>query len=126
MKKTRKVDAFFNFHLLVSVSRCQSFKVKRGEICKIPGCSVSPSAPGTPVPVRLPHYQGETFKQFIAYIYTGKVRTKACLGLVIFLFIFNNTKLELILRRLALCIQILYWISKEGNLVFVSQINKTI
>lgn len=49
--------------------------MKRGEICRIPGCSVSPSAPGTPTPVRLPQFQGETFKQFINYVYTGKVRT---------------------------------------------------
>lgn len=53
--------------------KCQSFKVKRGEICKIPGCSVSP-IPGSPTPVRLPHFQGETFRQFITYVYTGKVR----------------------------------------------------
>lgn len=60
-------------HRVILKARCQSFKVKRGEICKIPGCSVSLSVPGTPTPVRLPHYQGETFRQFITYIYTGKI-----------------------------------------------------
>lgn len=69
------------FHTIIFFSkqhfcyRCKSFQsVKRGEICRIPGCSVSPSAPGTPTPVRLPQFQGETFKQFINYVYTGKVR----------------------------------------------------
>lgn len=57
--------------------RCKSFQsVKRGEICRIPGCSVSPSAPGTPTPVRLPQFQGDTFKQFVNYVYTGKVRAR--------------------------------------------------
>jgi hypothetical protein len=40
---------------------------------------VSPSAPGTPTPVRLPQFQGETFKQFINYVYTGKVRAKSAI-----------------------------------------------
>lgn len=62
-------------HKVILKARCQSFKVKRGEICRIPGCSVSPSVPpGSPTPVRLPHFQGETFRQFIAYVYTGKVQ----------------------------------------------------
>lgn len=61
---------------IIPCYRCKSFQsVKRGEICRIPGCSVSPSAPGTPTPVRLPQFQGETFKQFVNYVYTGKVRT---------------------------------------------------
>lgn len=54
--------------------RCKSFQTaKRGEICRIPGCSVSPSAPGTPIPIRLPQVPPETFKQFMLYVYTGKV-----------------------------------------------------
>ncbi|XP_065204116.1 BTB/POZ domain-containing protein 9 isoform X2 [Planococcus citri] len=62
-------------HKIILKARCKSFQtVKRGEICKIPGCSVSPpSAPGTRTPIRLPHFQGETFRQFIAYVYTGKM-----------------------------------------------------
>ncbi|GAB0086729.1 BTB domain-containing protein [Sergentomyia squamirostris] len=53
---------------------CKSFQtLKRGEICRIPGCSVLPSAPGTPIPIRLPHLSPEVFKQFILYVYTGKV-----------------------------------------------------
>lgn len=55
--------------------RCKSFQTaKRGEVCRIPGCSVSPAAPGTPTPVRLPQAPPETFKQFLLYVYTGKVR----------------------------------------------------
>lgn len=46
---------------------------KRGEVCRIPGCSVSPAAPGTPTPVRLPQAPADTFKQFLLYVYTGKV-----------------------------------------------------
>lgn len=54
--------------------RCKSFQTaKRGEVCRIPGCSVSPAAPGTPTPVRLPQAPPETFKQFLLYVYTGKV-----------------------------------------------------
>ncbi|XKL69549.1 hypothetical protein PGB90_007318 [Kerria lacca] len=61
-------------HKVILKARCQSFKVKRGEICRIPGCSVLPAAPGSsPTPVRLPHFQGETFRQFITYVYTGKI-----------------------------------------------------
>ncbi|KAJ8931232.1 hypothetical protein NQ314_015876 [Rhamnusium bicolor] len=46
---------------------------KRGEVCRIPGCSVSPAAPGTPTPVRLPQAPPDTFKQFLMYVYTGKI-----------------------------------------------------
>ncbi|XP_026822518.1 uncharacterized protein LOC113560689 [Rhopalosiphum maidis] len=61
-------------HRIILMTRCKSFQsVKRSEICRIPGCSVSPSAPGTPTPIRLPQFQGETFKQFINYVYTGKI-----------------------------------------------------
>lgn len=70
------IGFFFNVGNIINFVkfRCKSFQsVKRGEICRIPGCSVSPSAPGTPTPVRLPQFQGETFKQFINYVYTGKV-----------------------------------------------------
>lgn len=31
-------------------------------------------SPGNPTPVRMPHAHPETFRQFINYIYTGKVR----------------------------------------------------
>ncbi|KAI5720274.1 hypothetical protein M8J77_004333 [Diaphorina citri] len=53
---------------------CKSFQTaKRGEICRIPGCSVATAAPGTATPIRLPNFQGDTFKQFISYVYTGKI-----------------------------------------------------
>lgn len=34
---------------------------------------MSPAAPGTPTPIRLPQAPPETFKQFLLYVYTGKV-----------------------------------------------------
>ncbi|GLH03612.1 Ring canal kelch homolog [Gryllus bimaculatus] len=61
-------------HRVVLMARCKSFQTaKRGEICRIPGCTVSPSVPGSPTPIRLPHFQPETFRQFIIYVYTGKI-----------------------------------------------------
>ncbi|XP_055907594.1 uncharacterized protein LOC129942603 [Eupeodes corollae] len=61
-------------HRILLMARCKSFKTaKRGEICRIPGSSVSPSAPGTPTPVRLQHVNCEVFRQFIVYVYTGKI-----------------------------------------------------
>ncbi|XP_022207548.1 uncharacterized protein LOC111064169 [Nilaparvata lugens] len=61
-------------HRIILMARCKSFQTaKRGEICRIPGCSVAPAVPGTPTPVRLPHFQGDTFQQFILYVYTGKI-----------------------------------------------------
>lgn len=61
-------------HRLVLMARCKSFQnLKRGEICKLPGSSVSPSAPGTPTPIRLPQLQGSTFREVLYYIYTGKI-----------------------------------------------------
>nr|CAD7588710.1 unnamed protein product [Timema genevievae] len=59
---------------LHQLQRCKSFQTaKRSEICRIPGSSVSPAAPGAPTPVRLPQFQGDTFRQFIVYVYTGKI-----------------------------------------------------
>ncbi|XP_053953391.1 uncharacterized protein LOC128860139 [Anastrepha ludens] len=61
-------------HRILLMARCKSFKMaKRGEICRIPGCSVSPAAPGTPTPVRLPHINPDVFRQFIVYVYTAKI-----------------------------------------------------
>uniref|UniRef100_T1JBN3 TLDc domain-containing protein n=1 Tax=Strigamia maritima TaxID=126957 RepID=T1JBN3_STRMM len=55
-------------------TQCKSFEnVKRGEICKIPGATVTPSAPGTPTPIRLPQFQGDVFREVLFYIYTGKI-----------------------------------------------------
>lgn len=58
-----------------SFYRCKSFQnAKRGELCRIPGSSVTPPAqPGGPAPIRLPHVQGSVFRQFILYVYTGKI-----------------------------------------------------
>uniref|UniRef100_A0A146KZ69 BTB/POZ domain-containing protein 19 n=3 Tax=Lygus hesperus TaxID=30085 RepID=A0A146KZ69_LYGHE len=61
-------------HRLIMMTRCKSFQTaKRGEVCRIPGSSVVPGAPGTPTPVRLPHVQPEAFRQFLQYVYTGKI-----------------------------------------------------
>ncbi|XP_059226976.1 uncharacterized protein LOC131998550 [Stomoxys calcitrans] len=62
-------------HRIIMMTRCKSFKTnKRGELCRIPGCTVSPAAaPGTPSSVRLPHVHPEVFKQFILYVYTAKI-----------------------------------------------------
>lgn len=60
--------------ILLFFNRCKSFQnTKRGEICRIPGCTVSPSAGSQPTPIRMPHVQPETFRLFIQYVYTGKV-----------------------------------------------------
>lgn len=62
-------------HKLILMARCKSFQnLKRGEICKIPGCTVSPVVPGTPTPIRLPnHLQGNAFQEVLYYVYTGKI-----------------------------------------------------
>ncbi|XP_034100191.1 uncharacterized protein LOC117565272 isoform X1 [Drosophila albomicans] len=65
-------------HRSILMARCKSFKTaKRGEVCRIPipGCTVSPAAPGTgtPTAIRLPHVNAELFRQFILYVYTAKL-----------------------------------------------------
>lgn len=61
-------------HRIILMARCKSFQnTKRGEICRIPGCSVLPSAPGAPSPIRLPHIEADIFRQFILYVYTAKI-----------------------------------------------------
>ncbi|XP_048487675.1 uncharacterized protein LOC105389031 isoform X2 [Plutella xylostella] len=53
---------------------CKSFQnMKRGEVCRIPGCTVTPPGGGQPTPIRMPHVQPETFRLFIQYVYTGKL-----------------------------------------------------
>ncbi|KAH1008247.1 hypothetical protein HUJ05_008816 [Dendroctonus ponderosae] len=42
-------------HRIILMARCKSFQIaKRVEVCRIPGCTVSPTALGTPTMVRLP------------------------------------------------------------------------
>ncbi|CAK1586549.1 unnamed protein product [Parnassius mnemosyne] len=61
-------------HRIILVARCKSFQnTKRGEICRIPGCTVTPSVGAQPTPIRMPHVQPETFRLFIQYVYTGKL-----------------------------------------------------
>ncbi|XP_067122453.1 kelch-like protein 1 [Centruroides vittatus] len=61
-------------HRLVLRMRCTSFQnVKRGEICKVPGSTVSPAPPGNPTPIRLPHAKPEVFRDVMFYVYTGKI-----------------------------------------------------
>ncbi|KAF8773482.1 BTB/POZ domain-containing protein 19 [Argiope bruennichi] len=66
-------------HRLILRARCTSFQnVKRGEICKVPGSTVSPAPPGTPTPIRLPHAKPEVFREVLFYLYTGKVILQDC------------------------------------------------
>ncbi|XP_055371995.1 uncharacterized protein LOC129605978 [Condylostylus longicornis] len=61
-------------HRIMLMARCKSFQTaKRGELCRIPGSTVSPAAPGSPTPVRLSNVNPDVFRQFILYIYTGKI-----------------------------------------------------
>ncbi|RVE51378.1 hypothetical protein evm_003933 [Chilo suppressalis] len=61
-------------HKIILIARCKSFQnTKRGEVCRIPGCTVTPSSSGQPTPIRMPHVQPETFRLFIQYVYTGKL-----------------------------------------------------
>ncbi|XP_052754582.1 BTB/POZ domain-containing protein 19 [Galleria mellonella] len=61
-------------HKIIMVARCKSFQnTKRGEVCRIPGCTVTPSVGVQPTPIRMPHVQPETFRLFIQYVYTGKL-----------------------------------------------------
>ncbi|XP_049874590.1 uncharacterized protein LOC126372757 [Pectinophora gossypiella] len=60
-------------HRIILIARCKGFQnTKRGEVCRIAGCSV-PSSNSSPMPVRLPHVQPDTFRLFVQYVYTGKL-----------------------------------------------------
>ena len=67
-------------HKLILAARCKSFQnLKHGEICLIPGSTVSPSpSPGAPSPIKLPHYNSDMFKHVMRYIYTGKIKLNDC------------------------------------------------
>ncbi|XP_020999865.1 BTB/POZ domain-containing protein 9 [Parasteatoda tepidariorum] len=66
-------------HRLIMRARCASFQnVKRGEMCKVPGSTVSPSPPGTPTPIRLPLAKPDVFREVLFYLYTGKVILQDC------------------------------------------------
>lgn len=79
------LTSFFFFYFLkwkkilknlfaITIFRCKSFQTtKRDEFCRIPGGTVSPSVPGNPTQIRLPHINANVFRQFILYAYTGKV-----------------------------------------------------
>ncbi|CAH2242565.1 jg14626 [Pararge aegeria aegeria] len=61
-------------HKIILFARCKSFQnTKRGEVCRIPGCTITPSVGTQPTPIRMPHVQPETFRLFIQYVYTGKL-----------------------------------------------------
>ncbi|XP_073968405.1 serine-enriched protein isoform X2 [Rhodnius prolixus] len=61
-------------HRLIMMTRCKSFQtVKRGEAYRIPGSIIASGAAGSPTHIRLPHFQPEIFRQFIQYVYTGKI-----------------------------------------------------
>ncbi|CAG0881812.1 unnamed protein product [Darwinula stevensoni] len=60
-------------HRLIFTTRCKSFQnLKRGEVCKIPGCSVGVPQ-GNVTPIRLPQFHPDNFRQVLLYIYTGKI-----------------------------------------------------
>lgn len=64
-------------HRIILRARCASFQnVKRGEVCKVPGSTVTPSPPGTPTPIRLPHSRVDVFRDVLFYVYTGKIALK--------------------------------------------------
>ncbi|KAB7503220.1 BTB/POZ domain-containing protein 9 [Armadillidium nasatum] len=58
-------------HKLILKARCKSIVETSGEVCAVPGSTVTPGNPHTTV--RLPHYHTNIFQQVMTYIYTGKV-----------------------------------------------------
>ncbi|XP_059469186.1 uncharacterized protein LOC132192950 isoform X2 [Neocloeon triangulifer] len=61
-------------HRLILAARCTAFQgIKRGEICRIPGTTVTAGTAGAPATVRLPHYSEANFRTFLIYVYTGKL-----------------------------------------------------
>ncbi|KAH6944017.1 hypothetical protein HPB50_001199 [Hyalomma asiaticum] len=53
---------------------CSNFQnVKRGEVCKVPGSTVTPAPPGSPTPIRLPHAKPDVFQNVLLYVYMGKI-----------------------------------------------------
>ncbi|XP_076316734.1 BTB/POZ domain-containing protein 9 isoform X2 [Tachypleus tridentatus] len=66
-------------HRLILRARCTSFQnLKRGEICKVPGSTVSPAPPGNPTPVRLLYAKPDVFREVLFYVYTGKIVLQDC------------------------------------------------
>ncbi|KAL5290500.1 hypothetical protein ACFFRR_010083 [Megaselia abdita] len=64
----------FYAHRLILMVRCKCFKTtKRGEICRIAGGSVIPETSGALTMIRLPYINPEIFRQFLRYVYTGKI-----------------------------------------------------
>ncbi|XP_064466201.1 uncharacterized protein LOC135377597 [Ornithodoros turicata] len=61
-------------HCLILRARCTNFQnLKRGEVCKVPGSTVTPAPPGSPTPIRLPHAKPDVFQSILMYIYMGKI-----------------------------------------------------
>ncbi|KAG4070335.1 hypothetical protein HA402_006477 [Bradysia odoriphaga] len=59
-------------HKILLMARCKSFQTaKRGEF-RIPSATVAPTTI-TPTPIRMPNVMPDVFRQFIGYVYTGKV-----------------------------------------------------
>ncbi|RWS31696.1 uncharacterized protein B4U80_01927 [Leptotrombidium deliense] len=53
---------------------CTSFQnLKRGEICKVFGTTVSLSTPGNPIPIRLPQVKPDVLRDVLFYVYCGRV-----------------------------------------------------
>lgn len=87
---------FNSYSILNSIFRCKNFQTtKRGEFCRISGSLVSPSTPGSPTHIRLPHVNVGVFRQFILYAYTGKVsQAKRILHILSTIFFNNNSQIE--------------------------------
>ncbi|KAG0423720.1 hypothetical protein HPB47_000506, partial [Ixodes persulcatus] len=60
--------------ILADLRKCTNFQnVKRGEVCKVPGSTVTPAPPGSPTPIRLPHAKPDVFQSVLLYVYMGKI-----------------------------------------------------
>lgn len=58
-------------HRLLLKCRLKSFQLRKNEICKIPGSTVSSTQHLTTI--RLPQMNAEIFQQFISYVYSAKI-----------------------------------------------------
>ena len=62
-------------HKLLMKARCEAFyNVKRNELCKIPGTTVTPAShQGQPTSIRWPKTKPNILKEVLIYIYTGRI-----------------------------------------------------
>ncbi|XP_054168086.1 uncharacterized protein LOC128965417 [Oppia nitens] len=72
-------------HKILFRARCLSFQnLKRAEVCKVPGTTVSPAPPGTPnlisnsSIIRWPQANADVVREVFLYVYTGKIALQHC------------------------------------------------